>query len=97
MTNLLAPLFRVAMCDRRTVTDFDFRVLAFAAPMLDEHDARPLKLEAIAVPFAVDRSSVARALRRLVAAGFLIRVDREDHTGVWRYRLPRSPERSAGG
>lgn len=93
MTNLLAPLFRVAMCDRRTVTDFDFRVLAYAAPLLTESEARPLKLESIAVPFDVDRSSVARALRRLATAGFLIRVDREDHSGVWRYRLPRSPER----
>lgn len=86
------PLLRAACTNRRTITDFDYRVLAFIVPRLSAAEPRPLKLEEVATPFGVDRSNIGRAFKRLIAAGFLIRVDRADHSGTWRYRLPRSPE-----
>ncbi len=92
MISLGEPLLRVAARDRRHVTDFDYRVLTLAVPHLSEVEDRELKADPIAKDLKVDRAVVNRALRRLVDAGFLIRVDRDHESGVWRYRLPRSPE-----
>lgn len=92
MIDLRHPLLIVARRNRSVVSDFEFRVLAVAVPALEAAHARELKLEQIAIELAVDRSNVSRAVRRLVGAGFLIRVDRADHNGAWRYRLPRTPD-----
>lgn len=97
MIDLKHPLLAVALRDRRQVTDFDFRVFAVAAPLLSETEARVLKLETLATQLGVERGTVSKALKRLVLAGFLIRVDRADHNGGWRYRLPRSPETLLAG
>ena len=88
--NLGDPLLQVAAANRRSVTDFDFRVLTLAVPHLSALEPRALKLDVIATLIHVDRSNVGRALKRLVLAGFLVRVDRDAY-GTWRYRLPRSP------
>lgn len=93
MISLGEPLLRVAARDRRHVTDFDYRVLTLAVPHLSEVEERELKADAIAADLGVDRSNVNRALRNLCRAGFLIRVDRDPVTRLWRYRLPRSPAR----
>lgn len=92
MSALHAPLLRAACTNRRSITDFDYRVLAFIVPRLSAEEPRALKLEEVAIPMGVDRSNIGRAFKRLIAAGFLIRVDRADLSGTWRYRLPRSPE-----
>jgi predicted transcriptional regulator len=92
MINLRDPLLVVAARDRVHVTDFEYRVLTLAVPFLNEVDARELKAEIIASTLGVDRSNVSRCLKRLTEVGFLIRVDRADHSGVWRYRLPESPK-----
>lgn len=89
MINLGDPLLQVAAANRRIVTDFDFRVMALAAPHLSSLEPRAMKLDLLASLLKVDRSNVGRALKRLAVAGFLIRVDR-DESGTWRYRLPRA-------
>lgn len=91
MIDLREPLLRVAVKDRRNVTDFDYRVLTLAVPLLSETEGRSMKIEILATPLGVARGSVSKALKRLAQGGFLIRGNRDDE-GIWRYRLPRSPE-----
>ena len=93
MLDLREPLLQVAVRDRAHVTDFDYRVLTLVVPLLSEVEDRELKADPIAAVLRVDRAVVNRALRRLVLTGFLIRIDRDPNSQVWRYRLPRSPQR----
>ncbi len=93
MLDLAHPLLRVAVRDRRHVSDFDYRVLTIVVPLLSEVEDRCVKADAVAATLGVDRSNVNRALRNLCLAGFLIRVAQDAVTRLWTYRLPASPDR----
>jgi predicted transcriptional regulator len=91
--DLREPLLQVAARDRTHVSDLDYRVLTIAVPLLSEDEPREMKLEVLAAALRMDKGQVSRAVKRLMESGFLIRVDRADSGGAWRYRLPRSPVR----
>lgn len=93
-TEQLRPLL-TTIANHPTMKGYDIRVFILVEPRLSWREPRELKLDAIA-PMRLggrrSRGTTANALKRLVAAGFLIAVDRKGYRGRWRYRLPQPPK-----
>lgn len=79
--------------DRRLRRD-DLRVLVIAHRYLDPYQFRPLKTALIGRHLHLQRSHAARALRRLVAFGFLVAGERDGRLATYRLSVPQSPMNS---
>jgi predicted transcriptional regulator len=83
----IPPVVAALVADPK-VSRQDARVFLALCDALDVVEFRVVKVFALAAEVELDDSVVARALRRLVAGGYLIRGEREGSRGAWAYRIP---------